>query len=1696
MAGPSFRAVDFDPFATEAAAPSPGPIPAAARTRPVDFDPFAPPRREPGIGELALRGVKSAGQGLSKDIAFMLGLPGAALVDAFVGGNETVDSVGAYIDDRARDEQSVAINPQTEDVGTVGQVAFGAPRVIGDLGMAFATGGESLAARPLVNAGVRQGLARAVESGAKASVLPGAALAAERAKAVTDAGGSPEEALGAALTAYAATSATNALPASASGSAIVRALQGAPSGVAADYAQRQIENLAVDDRLELDSGPMTGSDAVLSAIFGSGLAGIAGERGAGPLPSLPPAALAELAGALNPAPAAAAPAPSSVTPEPAVGNGTKPRVRANPDGTFTVVEPGPLQPFLEAAAREPFRVIEDPAELAADAARRGQPAPAAPVPAPVVAPPAVGERLRAPAPPPEAPGPALGEVEAARAADVPPPAPPAKRPPTLLHHVANVGLNRAAFEAAGISPDYFTQRAGFNYVFRKNGGMTPDQLRERMEEDGFLQPNEPGAPPRNYDADAVNLLQEALDGREVYSFADQARAAELSEADRADAERAIAEVEGVVGQLDDVERQRAVAMAGWMAEADARGIDPEPRPDEDDDAYILRLADEIEAQEASRDAGAAQEVVGRGEGPPSAPAGQAAGVAAAAARPVGPAPAADAARQEVTEPAAPSPAGLNLGGDSRPATERDPSPRETTSLRNEVRDQERAARGEEPVAPTERQSTDETLRQGREAIAADREAPRKAIERASAGEPLSLTDHAVLLAHKRDLMVRWNQAAAEATDPDATPEARAEAKQRWDALELEANEADVGTTTAGTAAGRALQLRQMDVREDWSLERMLTRARVARGGELPAEERAIIQKQAEAIADLNRRLDEAQTQTDSKVIESLVRDMVAQMRAPAPKGARLVDRMRQQADEARAAIAAMDDVSSLPGPRGQKGAVMNPVVFVHLTKIGAYHVVNGVTKFTDFVARMKADLGAKFSQVEPAMQDVWAAAKAAAAAARSSGIKVDTPADVSGGIDPNNLTHADVYKLARAHVLNGVTGADAVMKATHADLAGLPGLQGLTERDVRRLFSDYGKAVFPSKEADKVELRKIRAMVRLQESIDRMREGLAPLRTGPQRDRMAQEVRALQRQLNDLLKQAEREAGPDPLKLATYQDARRTALRNQIADLERMIRTGERRAKVPAPPLAPDVKALQAERDQLRRELKAIDKGAGPTPEERYERGRNKALTKRANEIRDRLARGDYERSPPRVPKPVSDRNRKLQFELDELKRQFAIRQYAAEMEKRTPLRKVFDTGRAGLNLARAIMTSLDLSAVLRQGGFIALGNPVRAAKRIPDLLTSFVSAERAHAINSDLKKRDNAPLYKKHKLFIADTDGQGVNAAEEAFIGRLLNKMDTSTGSAAKRAAKTAANLALAPIRGSGRAYVTFLNVLRADTFDALAATLGRSKVLTDDEGNAIANFVNVATGRGKLGFSKQSSQSNNPLLNEIFFAPRLVASRFNLLAGQPLYGGSNRTRKLIALEYARFLMGVAVVYGLGYLARQEDDDKKNKDKPFLNLDWRSTDFGKMRFGNTYVDPLAGLAQVTAFTGKMVTGEKLSGKGDVRPLREDLSDNLDLTNDKTKGPGYGQDDMLTVLGRFLRTKLAPVPGAVISASTGKDPSGQATTPGEQAVNLVTPMSLRNVVDVMEENGVPRGTAIWMAELFGMSVQYRDPNAYEKDKQP
>jgi len=550
------------------------------------------------------------------------------------------------------------------------------------------------------------------------------------------------------------------------------------------------------------------------------------------------------------------------------------------------------------------------------------------------------------------------------------------------------------------------------------------------------------------------------------------------------------------------------------------------------------------------------------------------------------------------------------------------------------------------------------------------------------------------------------------------------------------------------------------------------------------------------------------------------------------------------------------------------------------------------------------------------------------------------------------------------------------------------------------------------------------------------------------------------------------------IKLAT------AAIDKSAARIQGMLTSGnyEVPKRVSKTPETPELKAKRDARDALRKQLiklRKLKRDAAIDPVAKQIATDKKRIQTRMKKLKERMADGDFSK-PVKKQRATDEALLKLQIEEEKLKEEWAKIVFERQLASRGPGKKILDATQQTLNTARAILTSVDVSAVLRQGGFIVLGNPLRGLRNLGPMFRAFGSDEFAKGEKFRLQNRENYKngLYQQSKLFLADTaQVNQMSKQEENFMSRWLDKLPNgikgsiigaglgfAAGGPIGAAIGGTAGLKLgSTIQGSQRAYTVFLNRLRADSFDAMVANLKKGSVPTPQEVAAVAGFINIATGRGDLGKFNQAGT----MLNTVFFAPRLVASRFQILSGYPYFTASGRTKALVLREYAKFFAGAALVYALGILAQDDDDEP-------VETDPRSSDFLKIRFGDTRVDPLSGLIQATVFVSRLASGGKKTAKGAIVPIRGE------------KVP-YGGDTTTDVTKNFLRSKLSPIVGSVFNVLEGRNVVGESTDALEELKRMVIPMSFGEAKETLEAQGIPEATALIMLQMFGMGVQTYTP---------
>ena len=364
----------------------------------------------------------------------------------------------------------------------------------------------------------------------------------------------------------------------------------------------------------------------------------------------------------------------------------------------------------------------------------------------------------------------------------------------------------------------------------------------------------------------------------------------------------------------------------------------------------------------------------------------------------------------------------------------------------------------------------------------------------------------------------------------------------------------------------------------------------------------------------------------------------------------------------------------------------------------------------------------------------------------------------------------------------------------------------------------------------------------------------------------------------------------------------------------------------------------------------------------------------------------------------------------------------------------------------QAWKSAFDFSALMKQGGIALRSHPIRTLRRVPESIRAMFDPELAAKINYELHHGDRAWYYQRVGLDLTDYDGNLTAREEEMASMWVENRKYLGAG-----------------LRASNRGFVTLLNMIRVDAFNAMEGSFASEGGLSLDESRAIAQYVNIMTGRGSMmGLEKAA-----PVLNGVLWSPRYTLSRFQFEIGMPLIWNRHswRVRKAIAKEYARYLTGVAVTYFLYWMAFGGTIEK----------DPRSADAGKLKIGNTRLDPLSGLAQWTVLLARQATGMTKRQSGEVVPLNPD----------DPEYP-YRGSTRLSVVGRFVRSKLGFFPGRVVDKLDGKDFIGRPWSWGRELTTAPVPLGFEDILRLMEDQGVPKGLALETLNLFGDSVQVYD----------
>ena len=271
-------------------------------------------------------------------------------------------------------------------------------------------------------------------------------------------------------------------------------------------------------------------------------------------------------------------------------------------------------------------------------------------------------------------------------------------------------------------------------------------------------------------------------------------------------------------------------------------------------------------------------------------------------------------------------------------------------------------------------------------------------------------------------------------------------------------------------------------------------------------------------------------------------------------------------------------------------------------------------------------------------------------------------------------------------------------------------------------------------------------------------------------------------------------------------------------------------------------------------------------------------------------------------------------------------------------------------------------------------------------------------------------------------------------------------------------------------------LQTARADLFDWMwENTKGDIKLLKTQK---VGEAINTITGRGKFPWLASKDEKQNRIVNNLLFAPKWLASRIQTLTDLRHIGSIREMtpqgiRARAAVGNVIMLAVITNVIKAALWALDDDDERDFWEFLQSAFEPRSTDFGKIRVGNTRFDLSTGTAGLVTLFSRLFAGQTVSASG----VKSDVK-------------------RWEVLGNFISGKGSPFISTSLQLLTNADYFGDERkwdTAGEIASNVMSflaPISISGAYETIRNAGLGKteGVDTWaaaggvLADIVGVSA--------------
>lgn len=231
-------------------------------------------------------------------------------------------------------------------------------------------------------------------------------------------------------------------------------------------------------------------------------------------------------------------------------------------------------------------------------------------------------------------------------------------------------------------------------------------------------------------------------------------------------------------------------------------------------------------------------------------------------------------------------------------------------------------------------------------------------------------------------------------------------------------------------------------------------------------------------------------------------------------------------------------------------------------------------------------------------------------------------------------------------------------------------------------------------------------------------------------------------------------------------------------------------------------------------------------------------------------------------------------------------------------------------------------------------------------------------------------------------------------------------------------------------------------------------------EEQKATGEMINSLTAKGNL-----SKENTNALKLIGLWAPRMLKSHIDILT-DPVLAKSPFARKQATYNLIKILGLLSVITVVA-----------NSINPgSVETDPRSSDFEKIKVGNTRFDVTGGMASLLILASRLAMNEQKSTK--------------DKKIVKYSG-GFGQKSRFSAFVDFLTGKVTPPVGVLIDYMKGVDRNYEKPVLSKELLRLITPIFVQNVSDAVKNKSVESSVGV-LTDFVGVSSNTYKP--LKKDK--